>query len=385
MGGGYLRALILAGGRGTRLHPITLRTPKCLLPIAGKPNILHMVEELNNAGVKDVFVSINDNQLKVNDFLQDKKVNIIIESQEDSKLGSIGGLNYAVNKLGNHDLIVLGADNFYKGIDIRDFSSSIKEGSALIALYKVPHEYMIEELGIAELKGDQIVSFQEKPNINEARSRLGSTLIYGLSSEWLKNKFPAYLDSGADRDTIGRMWQYFCDKDELYGYVFNGTWADIGTTRSYIELNNKVMSEMKESRINDSITVGEGSVIEDNVIIEEGCIIGRDCVIGPNTHLMKDTTIGQGSRVKGSVLFENTHVGKNSAINNSVVDGFAIINNNVVVDDFCAIGFKAVIESDSRLLKRSNVWPFITARGVINGNVTYREGRDDLINSKYWS
>jgi len=380
-----MKALILAGGHGTRLQPLTLRTPKCLLPIAGSPNIIHMINELNNAGINDIHVSINNKQLKINDFLTDKKVNIIIENQDDGKLGSIGGLNYAVGKIGNDNLIVLGADNFYKGLDLKSFSNSIVKGSATIALYELPHKYMVELFGIAELKDKEIISFQEKPSVEQARSQLGSTLIYGLSKEWIEKKLPDYVDKNANLDTIGSMWQYFCDKDKLYGFVFNGIWADIGTPRAYIELNNRVMAEMPGSRIHENVVIGEGTVIKDNVIIEEGCVIGRNCTIGPGTHLMKDTTIGEGTIIKGSVVFENVHIGRRTVINNSVIDGYAFINNNVRISDYCVVGFKSVIEKDTRLIKESSVWPFITANGIINGNITYTEDKTELVNSKYWS
>lgn len=380
-----MKALILAGGHGTRLHPLTLRTPKCLLPIAGKPNIIHMIEELQSADITDIHVSINDKQLKVNDFLKDKKVNIIIENQDEGKLGSIGGLNYALGKIGTDNLIVLGADNFYRGLDMKDFAKSIKPGSATIALYKLPYTYMVELFGIAELKGKEIVSFQEKPSIDEAKSMLGSTMIYGLSKDWIEKKFPEYLAGDNNMDTIGSMWQYFSKKDKLYGYVFKGLWVDIGTPRAYVELNNKIMASLKESSINKEVVIGEGTKIMDNIIIEEGCVIGRNCEIGPGTHIMKDTTIGEGTIIKGSVIFENVHIGRKSQIINSVVDGYAIINNNVKINDFSVIGFKSIIEKDTILIKESSVWPYITAKGIINGNITYEQDRVELNSSKYWS
>lgn len=380
-----MKALILAGGHGTRLHPLTLRTPKCLLPIAGKPNMLHLIETLNKSDINEIYVSINDKQLKINDFLNQRRVNIIIENQEKGKLGSIGGLKYALNKIGTNDeLIVLGADNFWKGLKLKEFAKTINN-TATIALYELPHKHMVEQFGIAEIKNGQITSFQEKPSVEEAKSRLGSTLIYGLSSDWLKNKLPEYIKNNKNLDTIGSMWQYFCKKDELNGHVFKGLWADIGTPRAYIELNNQVMNKMKESIIHESVVIGENTKIKDKVIIEEGCVIGRNCVIGSGTHIMHDTTIGEGSIIEGSVLFENVHVGRQTRIKNSVIDGYSIIKNKVKIDDYSVIGYKSVIEDKSHLIRESNVWPFITASGVINGNITYIQDQNELKRSKYWN
>jgi len=373
-----VKAIILAGGGGTRLHPITLRTPKCLLPIAGVPNIVHLINKLKEAGIEDIYVSINSKQLKINDFLIDKKANIIIENQENGKLGSVGGLNYAISKVGSDDFIVLGADNFFSGLDIKEFIKSIRPGSATIALYELPHKYMVEQFGIAELKDGVITSFQEKPRAEEARSQLGSTLVYGLSKEWVEKKLPEY---NQNFDTIGSMWQYFAKKDRLYGFTFKGLWADIGTPRAYIELNNQVM---KEKVIDESAVIKEGTEIKGNVIIEEGCVIGKNCVIGPNTHLMHDVTIGEGTTITGIVVFDYAHVGQKSIINNSIIDGSAVIKNNVTINDFCVVGYKSTIEESSRLIKGSTVWPFLKASGVIDGNIVYSEEKEELENSKYW-
>ncbi|MFA5406151.1 MAG: NDP-sugar synthase [Candidatus Nanoarchaeia archaeon] len=379
-----MKALILAGGGGTRLHPLTLRTPKCLLPIAGVPNIIHLINKLNEAGINEIYVSINNKQLKINDFLINKKVNIIIENQEEGKLGSVGGLNYAVGKVGSDDFIILGADNYINGLDLKEFSKSIKPSSATIALYELPHKYMVELFGVAELKNNIITSFQEKPRADEARSQLGSTLIYGLSKGWVDKKLPEYINENQNIDTIGSMWQYFCEKDTLHGFKFKGDWADIGTPRGYIELNNKVMSELKNSIIHENTVIKEGTEIKGKVIIEEGCIIGKNCVIGPNTHLMHDVTVGEGSIIKGSVIFDNAHIGQKSIINNSIIDGTTVIKNNVKINDFCVIGYKSVIEENSNLIKGSTVWPFLKASGIIDGNIVYNEDKEELENSKYW-
>ncbi len=376
-----MKALILAGGHGTRLHPLTMRTPKCLLPIAGKPNILYMIELLEKAGIRDIYVSINDRQLKINDFLKDRAVNLIIENQENGKLGSIGGLNYAVNKIGEDNIIVLGADNFLHGLDLKSFSKNIREDSALLALYNLPEKYMVELFGIAELNGEVITSFQEKPRMEEAKSMLGSTLIYGLGKEWIKNKLPVYIRNNKNLDTIGSMWQYFCTKDTLYGFTFKGLWADIGNARAYVELNNKIMNER---RIHKNVAIGEGTKINGNVIIEDGCEIGKNCVINQGTHIMHGTKIDDGAVISNSIIFENAKIGKNSAISKSIIDGYATIGDNVRIHDYCIVGYKSTISNNSTLIKNSKVWPFLKAEGVIDGNVVFIKDETDLTKSKYW-
>ncbi len=375
-----IKALILAGGHGTRMHPLTLRTPKALLPIAGKPNILHLIDSLINYGIKDIYVSINESQLKINHFLKDKKVNLIIENQDKGKLGTIGGLNYAINKIGVDDLLVIGADNFFKGLNFKELIDSMNK-SATLVLYNLPNKLLVEHYGIAVVNNGVIKSFQEKPSVNEAKSTLASTLAYAISKEWIKESLPEYINNNHNLDTIGSMWQYFCKKQSLNGFIFNGLWADIGTPRAYVELNKKVLDK---KIISDKAIIDESVVIEGNVIIEDGCIIGKNCVIKNGSHIMHHSIINDGSIINGSIIFENTRIGRNTIINNSVIDGFSVIGDNVVINDFSVIGFNAVISSNSRLLRESKVWPFLKANGVIDGDIVYLKNDDELMRSKYW-
>lgn len=378
-----MKALILAGGQGTRLHPLTLRTPKCLLPINGTPNIIHLIKELKNSGINEIYVSINNTQLKINDLLKTEKVNLIIESHENGKLGSIGGLEYAASKIGTDDLIVLGADNYVSGLNFKEFIKSIKPGTATIALYELPYKYMVEYFGIAEVKKGFIISFQEKPRADEAKSQLGSTLIYGLSKEWLSKKLPEYIKNNKNMDTIGSMWQYFSKKDKLQAFIFNGLWGDIGNVRSYIELNNNVMKKSK-SRIDSSSVIDAGAIIKHPVIIDKGCIIRKGAVIGPCTHLMHDVIIEENAVIEGSVVFDNVHIEKEVIVSNSVIDGSAIIKERSRIDDYCIIGFKSEVGINSHFIKGSSVWPFLKANGVIDGNVISTNDNAELKESVYW-
>ncbi len=385
-----MKTVIIGGGYGTRLHPLTLRTPKLLLPIAGKPNITWIIEAIKKAGIDKAYLSININQSKVRGFLgSDEFIKVILEESTDqsNKLGSIGALKHVYDLLGDDDYLIIGADNFFSGLSIKDFSGFHDScgGIASIALFELPNKFLVENYGIAVLKGSELSGFQEKPRLEEAKSKLASTLVYKISKGFFSGPFNNYLKNIGNLDKIGRLWEYFSKTEKINGYKFNGLWGDIGKPKSYIDTNRKAMRVINCNFIDDSAKISPDAVINPPVIIENGCVIGRNSIIGPCTHLMHDTQVGDNSVIVGSVIFEDVRIGDNSRVHNSMVDGHAWINDNVVIDDYSIIGFKSVIKDRSHLFKHSRVWPLLATSGIIDGDILPTEfDSSKLKKSMYW-
>jgi len=410
-----MKVLILAGGYGTRLHPLTLRTSKCILPVGGKPNIAHILEKLSQAGIKDVIISFNISQEKIKQLLGDGskfgvRIKYITEmtKNDSDKLGAVGAIKYVVDNAGLDDYLVIGADNYFEGLDIDkliDFHRK-KGADATLALYYVEEEHMVERLGIAVVDGDRITGFQEKPRIEEAKSRLGSILVYVISRQFLEKKLPKYLAELALKnrkpDNPGEMWSHFVDKADIQGFKFNGYWTDIGSNvMYYIDANAMAMARVEHSIsgsaiIDDGAKVSEtGVAIGDNTVVEKGAvvrgpvIIGRNCriksgaVVGPNTMIHDNTIIGERSTVDSAILFENVHVGSGVKIESSIADGLVDIEDEVKVEQHSIIGHGSRLCQGSKLNFESRVWPGISIakNSVISGSVM---GNDKLIESCYW-
>ncbi len=385
-----MKAVIIGGGYGTRMHPLTLRTPKLLLPIAGKPNITWLIKALKEAGIENVYLSINTNQLKVKKFLGNNEyVKIILEESTDhsNKLGSIGAIKYIYDLLGDDDYLIIGADNHFSGLSLKEFSKfhDANKGLATIALFELPNKFLVENYGVAVTKNNRIIGFQEKPRMEEAKSKLASTLVYKISRGFFSGPFNKYLESAGNLDTIGALWEYFSKTEHINGYKFAGLWGDIGKPKSYIDTNAGAMNLAKCRIIDDAAEIPPHAIIKPPVIIEKGCIIGKNTVIGPCTHLMHDTLVGDNSIVTGSIVFEEVRIGDNSKIRNSIIDGHAWINDCVTIDDYSIVGFKSVIKDKSHIFKHSRVWPYLAASGIIDGDVLPTEfDNSKLKNSMYW-
>jgi len=226
------KAVILVGGKGTRLKPLTDKTPKCLLEVQGKTITEHLFDLLKKYSVKDVILSVGYMKEKVIDYYGDgSKFGINISYiEEDEPLGTAGPLRLAKNQL-NDSFIVTNGDEL-KNINIpRMFRlHKRKDAMATIALTTVtdPSHY-----GVAKLSGSRILEFVEKPRPEEAPSNLINAGLYILEPkviDMIPNGF-----SMLEKDVFPKL----AKQGALRGFPFAGQWYDIGTIERYGLANKK--------------------------------------------------------------------------------------------------------------------------------------------------
>lgn len=395
-----MKAVLLAGGYATRLQPLSLRLPKVLLPVAGKPVIEYLVEMLKDAGVTEIIVSLNRQQKAIKEALGNGKkyglkVSYCFEETrgEKDKLGAIGAMQYVAEKKGlNEECILIGSDNFVYGLDLRRLKHSHKKKKphATIALFNLQKPEDVEHFGVALVdKKGKITAFQEKPRVQDAVSKLASTAVYHLSQGFFSTHLPEYVRErkrkGVRADRVGDLWQNLVNKAELHGFVFEGVWGDIGTTETYVQTNKLAMNFVvrdvkskpagimagKQLRIGKRVKFGNGAVIKSPVIIEDNCVVGKDAVIGPYTHLMKGCSIGTKSVVSGCIVFEGVQVGEDVHARDSVIDKGARVRDNARIDDYSLLGHDCVIGRNARVFSRTKVWPklHLSDEAVLEGTI----------------
>ena len=224
-----MKCLILAGGFGTRLYPITLNKAKALLEYQGKPLLSHIVDKVPQ--VIDIFVSCNKKFEA--DFHRwqktiDRQVEICVEDvrTEEQMRGAVGSLNYWVSlKNITEDLMVIAGDNYFE-FELAKFIASYNGNNALVAIYDIGDKSKASQFGVVSLEGHKIVEFEEKPA--KPRSSLIATACYILPLR----VFPllsSYCSEGKQRDNLGSFIAYLMDKDEVYAYPFTELWLDIGS------------------------------------------------------------------------------------------------------------------------------------------------------------
>jgi len=220
------KAIILAGGKGTRMKPMTNFLPKPMLRIHDKPILEHNIELLKRHGIKDIVLSIGYKGDKIKEYFGDGRqfgVNISY-IEEDEPMGTAGPLNLLKGKI-NDTFILMNGDEL-KDIDLEDMFMFHKrnKGTATLALTTVEDPSMY---GVAVMNGNRIRTFVEKPNKQNAPSKLISAGLYILDPEVLKSVPEGF--SMMENDVFPKL----ATNEKLLGYVFSGQWFDTGTPERF--------------------------------------------------------------------------------------------------------------------------------------------------------
>lgn len=222
------QAVILAGGQGVKLRPLTYEIPKSLIPVRGKPILEYQIETLRNADVRNIILAIGHLGEKIKEhFGNGTKLGVKITYSEESKpLGTAGALANCFQLLENNPFLVIHGDSLID-IDLTEpirFHDNLKKVVATLVLSTVsdPTAY-----GNVLLKGSKIVDFIEKPAKKQATSHLVSTGVYVLEPtifDYIPEKMPAMLE-----DVFPKLAQ----KGLLGGFPFAGQWFDVSTPKLY--------------------------------------------------------------------------------------------------------------------------------------------------------
>jgi glucose-1-phosphate thymidylyltransferase len=248
-----MKTVLLAGGYAKRLWPLTKDRPKPLLPVAGKPIIEYIVDELEKIEeLKEIYISTNlpfETNFKdwLNNYRSSKEIKLVIEEtkSEKEKLGSIGALNFLIHRLGlSDDLLIIGGDNLFDFdiSDLIDFYRAKKK--SVVLLYDMEEKERVKgKYGVLEINSDlKIINLEEKPEV--PKSTLISTACYIFTKADLA-MIKEYLASGNNPDAIGFFLSWLCKKSDLYGLIHSGIWFDIGSFDEY-ERANAVYAELSK-------------------------------------------------------------------------------------------------------------------------------------------
>ena len=223
-----MKCLILAGGFGTRLYPLTVNRAKTLLEHEGKPLLTHIVDDVP----RDIPIFIATNRKFEAEFLRwqkgtDRHVEICFEEtcRHDEKKGAVGALRFWIKKKKiKQDLLVIAGDNYF-GFDLAKFITAYNGKEALVAVYDIGDKRKAVKFGVVKLEGNRIIEFEEKPS--KPKSTLIATALYVLPP----HLFPIltrYCSAGKT-DNLGDFISYLVDADKVRAYVFADAWFDIGT------------------------------------------------------------------------------------------------------------------------------------------------------------
>jgi len=313
-----MKGVVLTGGHGTRLRPLTHTGPKQLIPIANKPNVLYCIEDLRDAGITDIGIILGDNMPeKVRDLLGDgSKFGVgFTYITQGSPRGIAHAIGCARSFVGNDPFCVYLGDNLLKeGIRplVEDFEERRHEAGILLCPVPQP-----ERFGVAELAEDgSVVSLVEKPK--EPKSNLALVGIYLLRPtifpiiDRLKPSWRNELEVTDAIDTLRKKG------GRIQAYLVKGWWKDTGRPEDILEANHLILEDvapMNEGTVEDGVQITgrvrieKGTVIARGSVIRGPAVIGKDCVIGPSTYIGPYTSIGDKSRIVGADIEASIVIG----------------------------------------------------------------------------
>ena len=341
-----MKAVVLIGGKGTRLRPITYSLPKAMIPLRNKPYIEYLVDSLRAAGLNGAVFSMGYLPDPIREHFQGKDMNEFSLQYvvEDHPLGTAGGIKNAEEYLDDGPFVATNGD-LLTGIDLREVIEAHRNSGALatITLTSVenPTAY-----GLVEVDHElRVRRFIEKPSHDEVHSNLVNAGIYILEREVLE-MIPKGREVSIEREVFPELQA----KGELRACISSAYWRDIGTPRSYLAASHDVLSGTVGRATNvDHLDVHPLGGISKNVTllppisVAEGCEISAGATIGGRTAMGRGCTVGKEAVVEGSILFEGVQVEDGAVVRNSIIGPDAVIGENATVRGLSVIGAGAVI------------------------------------------
>ena len=333
------KAVILVGGPGIRLQPLTHYMPKSMVPVLNKPFMEHTIAYLKQFGIEDVILTLNYLPEVIQNYFGDgSKFGVrLTYCVENSPMGTAGAVKNAEEYLNGISIILNG--DIFTDLNIADMITfhRRKKAKITIALKWVDD---ISGFGVVETDSDQRVKqFIEKPSPGEATTNWINAGIYILEPEVLghvptnshymfeKGLFPLLLKLG----------------EPVYGYPFSGYWLDMGTPEKYLSLNcdlllSKTSSPLIHGSDRDRIYCDRDVIIHPSARIVAPVVIGSKCQISQEVHIKGPVIIGsdchleKGASIENAVLWNNIRIGANARLSQCIIDSDTRIepNNQVV-------------------------------------------------------
>ena len=327
-----MKGIILHGGHGTRLRPLTHTGPKQLLPIANKPMSEYCVEAIRDCGISEIAIIIGGiGSNKVKEYYGDgSKFNVkITYIEQDKPKGIAHAINLCKEFIQNEKFLVFLGDNIIQK-SINDISQKFEssDNDALILLCKVENP---EQFGIADVKENKIVKIMEKPK--NPPTNLAVTGIYFLTPkifDIFSRLKPSWRDELEITDALQMMLE---EKNRVDFEMITDYWKDTGTPGDIIHANGEVLKNMKSyffgvkedgAEFSGNVMVGKNSKISGSSKILGPCIIGENCIIGANVILGPNVSIGDNSKlsdcdIQNSIVMKNCGIDSHMKIKNSIL------------------------------------------------------------------
>ena len=376
-----MKAVVMAGGEGTRLRPMTASMPKPLLPVVNKPIMEHVLRLLHRHGFSETVVTVQFLASLVRNYFGDgEELGMQLHyATEETPLGTAGSVKNAEHLLRDDTFVVISGD----ALTDFDLTSLVKfhhDKGALVTvcLTRVPDPL---EFGITIIDDDHRVQrFLEKPTWGQVFSDTVNTGIYVMEPEvfdyvkadepvdWSADVFPRLVDDGKP----------------IFGYIAEGYWEDVGTHESYVRAQADVLSgrvdvELDAFEVSTGVWVAEGADVHPDAVLKGPLYIGDYAKVEAGAELREFTVLGSNVVVKGgaflhrAVVHDNVFIGPQTNLRACVIGKNTDVMRAARIDEGAVIGDECVIEEEAIVSSGIRIYPFKTveAGAVVSSDVIF--------------
>jgi mannose-1-phosphate guanylyltransferase / phosphomannomutase len=360
-----VKAVVMAGGEGTRLRPLTSNQPKPMVPIVGKPCMEHILELLREHGFEDVVITVAFLPQAIRSYFGDgTSIGLNLQySVEESPLGTAGSVRLASDALDETFLVISG--DALCDIDLRQIVDFHKEKGAAVTIGLKSVENPLE-FGIVVTDEDgKVERFLEKPSWGQVFSDTINTGIYVLEPEVLK-----HIPTDRPYDFSKELFPLLLEMGRpIYGYVCEGYWQDIGNLDQYRQANFDALDErvrlnVPGLKIRGDVWIGEGVEIDDVEGVEGPAFIGNyarispEASVGPYTVLGSATTLRERGRISRSVVDASCYIGRSAVVEGAIIGRNSDIRAHARIHEGVAIGDQVTIGDQSVIYPGVRIYPY---------------------------
>lgn len=376
-----MRAVLMAGGSGTRLRPLTCDLPKPMVPILNRPIAEHIINLLKRHNIYEVIATLHYLPDALRDYFQDGSdfgVQMTYAVEEDQPLGTAGCVKNIAELLDETFLVISG-----DSITDFDLTAAIqfhkqRQSKATLILTRVPNPI---EFGVVITDKDgRINRFLEKPSTSEIFSDTVNTGTYILEPEVLE-----YLPENVECDFSKDLFPLLLAKDEpMYGYIAQGYWCDVGHLDAYREsqydaLERKVKLDVAYREVSSGLWVGQNTYIDPSAQIEAPAVIGDNCRIGARVQIEAGTvigdnvTIGADANLKRPIVWNGAILGDEAHLSACVIARGTRVDRRAHVLEGAIVGSLSTVGEEAQISPFIRVWPSkkIESGAILNINLIW--------------
>ena len=376
-----MRAVLMAGGSGTRLRPLTCDLPKPMVPILNRPIAEHIINLLKRYGITEVIATLYYLPDALRDYFQEGNefgVQMSYSVEDEQPLGTAGCVKKVEEWL-DETFVVISGDS----ITDFDLSAAIafhkeKKAKATLILTRIPNPM---EFGVVITDEEgRIVRFLEKPSTSEVFSDTVNTGTYILEPEVLK-----YLPTNEECDFSNDLFPLLLEQQEaMYGFIAEGYWCDVGHLDAYREaqydaLQQKVKLDIDYEEIKPGLWVGQDTFIDPTakitppVIIGKHCRIGADSLIDGRTVIGDNVTIGNSADLKRPIIWNGATIGDEAYLAACVIGRGTRVDRRAQVLEGAVVGPLSTVGEEAQISPSVRVWPSkrIESGAILNINLIW--------------